>query len=94
LAKKTKSKSKHRNTSALVERVAALKDADVGLRLLAKPEVLAVSGCSFPTLWEMMLRGDFPRSRIVGGRSMWRSDEIDKWIADLKVRPLKGDVAA
>ncbi len=87
----TKSKSKHRNTSALVERVAALKDADVGPRLLTKPEVIAITGTSFPVIWAWMRDGKFPRSRIVGGRSMWRSDEIDQWLAGLPVRPLKGD---
>jgi predicted DNA-binding transcriptional regulator AlpA len=85
-SKKTKSK----RTSALVERTAALKDADVGLRLLSKPEVLAITGTSYPTLWQMMRDGRFPRARIHGGRSMWLSTEID-WLAGLKVRPLKGD---
>jgi predicted DNA-binding transcriptional regulator AlpA len=87
----TKTKSKHRNTAALVERVAALKDADVGQRLLGKPEVMAITGTSFPTIWAWMRAGTFPRSRVVGGRSMWRSDEIDQWLAGLPVRPLKGD---
>jgi hypothetical protein len=38
-----------------------------------------------------MRNGTFPRSRVVGGRSMWRSDEIDAWLAALPIRPLKGD---
>jgi predicted DNA-binding transcriptional regulator AlpA len=95
VANKSKSKAPkakpRRNTSALIARAAAFKQAEIGLRLLSKPEVLAVSGCSFPTLWEMMRRGDFPRSRILGGRSMWLSTDIDKWLAKLPVRPLKGD---
>jgi predicted DNA-binding transcriptional regulator AlpA len=36
-------------------------------------------------------RGQIPRSRIVGGKSMWLSSEIDSWLAGLPVRPLKGD---
>jgi len=40
-----------------------------------------------------MRAGTFPRSRIVGGRSMWRSDEIDAWMAALPIRRLKGDEA-
>jgi predicted DNA-binding transcriptional regulator AlpA len=83
----------HRNTSALVARVAALKDNDaLEVRLLSKPEVLAITGTSYPTLWQMMRDGKFPRARIHGGRSMWRSDEIDKWLAGLPLRPLKGDM--
>jgi hypothetical protein len=31
------------------------------------------------------------RSRAVGGKSMWRSDEIDAWLAALPVRAVKGD---
>jgi prophage regulatory protein len=87
VAKKSKSKPRK---SALVERATAFKD-DGGLRLLSKPEVLAISGCSFPTIWQMMRDGKFPRSRVVGGRSLWRSDEVDQWLAGLKIRPLKGD---
>jgi hypothetical protein len=38
-----------------------------------------------------MRRGAFPRSRIVGGRSMWLASEVSDWVAGLKKRPLKGD---
>jgi hypothetical protein len=31
------------------------------------------------------------RARVVGGRSMWFSTEIDQWLAGLPVRRLKGD---
>ena len=92
MTKTTKSKrTSSKRTSALVERAAALKDTDIGLRLLSKPEVLAITGTSFPTLWQWMRAGKFPRARIHGGRSMWLSTEIDEYLARLKVRPLKGD---
>jgi predicted DNA-binding transcriptional regulator AlpA len=60
-------------------------------RLLSKHEVLDISGCTYPTLWAWMRAGKFPRSRIVGGKSMWLSSEIDAWLEGLPVRPLKGD---
>ncbi|MGE0038018.1 MAG: helix-turn-helix transcriptional regulator [Xanthobacteraceae bacterium] len=60
-------------------------------RLLDKRSVLAITGTSYPTLWSWMRAGTFPRSREVGGRSMWLSSEIDAWIAALPVRKLKGD---
>jgi predicted DNA-binding transcriptional regulator AlpA len=63
------------------------------VRLLNRHEVLALAGCSYPTLWAWMRAGKFPRSRIVGGKSMWLSTELDKWLANLPVRPLKGDGA-
>jgi predicted DNA-binding transcriptional regulator AlpA len=61
------------------------------LRLLCKREVLAIVGATYPTIWEWMRAGKFPRGRIVGGKSKWRSDEIEQWLADLPLRPLKGD---
>jgi predicted DNA-binding transcriptional regulator AlpA len=60
-------------------------------RLLSKYEVMTITGLSYPTLWQWMRDGRFPRSRIVGGKSMWLSTEIDAWLAGLPVRPLKGD---
>jgi predicted DNA-binding transcriptional regulator AlpA len=61
-------------------------------RLLNKYEVMAISGVSYPTLWDWMRKGRFPRSLVVGGRSMWRSTEVDAWLAGLPLRPLKGDL--
>ena len=63
------------------------------LRMLAKPEVLLIAGVSYVTLWSWMRAGAFPRARIVGGKSMWRSDEVEAWLEALPVRPLKGDFA-
>jgi predicted DNA-binding transcriptional regulator AlpA len=53
--------------------------------------VLAIDGVSYPTLWSMMRAGTSPRSRVVGGKSMWSSSEIEPWLAALPVRQLKGD---
>ena len=75
------------------ERVEAAKARHAD-RLLTKPEVCAIAHVSYPTLWQWMLAGKFPRSRIVAGRSMWLSTEVDAWLAELPVRPLKGDAAA
>jgi predicted DNA-binding transcriptional regulator AlpA len=38
-----------------------------------------------------MRAGTFPRSRVVGGKSMWLLSEIEEWMAALPVRRLKGD---
>jgi predicted DNA-binding transcriptional regulator AlpA len=71
-------------------RVEAAK-ARLADRLLTKPEVCAIANVTYPTLWAWMLAGKFPRSRIVAGRSMWISTEVEEWTAALPVRPLKGD---
>ena len=62
-------------------------------RLLSKVDVLAVTGVTFPTIWAWMRAGTFPRGRIVGGKSKWLSSEVDAWLANLPLRPLKGDPA-
>lgn len=67
--------------------------ARLGARLLSKREVLAIVGVSYPTLWSMMRAGTFPRSRVVGGKSMWLSTDIEAWLATLPVRKLKGDAS-
>jgi predicted DNA-binding transcriptional regulator AlpA len=72
-------------------KAAALLATPGTVRLLDKNEVCAIAGVTFPTLWSRMRTGAFPRSRVVGGKSMWRSDEIDAWLAALPIRKLKGD---
>jgi predicted DNA-binding transcriptional regulator AlpA len=62
-------------------------------RLLSKSEVTEIARASYVTIWSWMRRGEFPRSRIVGGKSMWLSTEIEAWLAALPVRRLKGDAA-
>jgi predicted DNA-binding transcriptional regulator AlpA len=64
------------------------------VRLLDKHEVMRVTGTAWSTLYAWMRAGKFPRSRVVGGRSMWRSDEIRQWIDALPPRRLKGDEVA
>jgi predicted DNA-binding transcriptional regulator AlpA len=64
-------------------------------RLLLKSEVCAITGFSFPTIWQWMREGRFPRSRMIGNggssKSVWLSTEIEQWMAALPVRRLKGD---
>jgi predicted DNA-binding transcriptional regulator AlpA len=70
---------------------AARRATNLPMRLLNRHEIVAMSGFTYPSLWEMMRRGRFPRGRVVGGKTMWRSDEIEEWLAALPVRALKGD---
>jgi predicted DNA-binding transcriptional regulator AlpA len=70
----------------------ARRPPSLTLRLLTKPEILLIAGgVSYVTLWSWVRAGTFPRSRVVGGKSMWRSDEVQAWLDALPVRPLKGD---
>ena len=58
-------------------------------QLLTRQEVVALVGLTYPSIWLMMREGRFPRSRVVGGKSMWVASEIDAWVDALPVRPLK-----
>jgi predicted DNA-binding transcriptional regulator AlpA len=66
-------------------------------RLLYKPEVLRIVGCSYPTLWHMMRRDQFPRSIVVGtgvaARVAWLESEIREWIETRPRSRLLGDPA-
>lgn len=61
------------------------------IRLIYKTELLERVGLSYTTIWFMMREGRFPRSRVIGGRSAWLASEIDRFLAELPVRRLKGD---
>ena len=61
--------------------------------LLDRHQVCALANASYPTIWSRMRAGTFPRSRVVGGKSMWLLREIEEWMASLPVRRLKGDAA-
>jgi predicted DNA-binding transcriptional regulator AlpA len=70
------------------------EDVAQPVRLLDKREILAITGVTYPTIWKMMRDGSFPRGRVVGGKSKWRSDEVDEWLEGLPIRRLKGDEVA
>ena len=73
------------------ERLSAANQSQAPPRLLDKTEVCAIANVTFPTVWAWMRAGTFPRSRIVGGKSMWLSTEVEQWLAALPIRKLKGD---
>jgi predicted DNA-binding transcriptional regulator AlpA len=53
-----------------------LNENDDPLRVVYKPEALALVGVSFPTLWSLVRRGLFPAPRVVAGRTAWLRHEI------------------
>jgi prophage regulatory protein len=66
---------------------AAVKPA----RFISKTEVLDRVGASYPSIWQWMRDGRFPRSRELGGKVAWLESEIEAWIVNRPVRRLKGD---
>lgn len=60
-------------------------------RLLFRPELLEAVALSYPTIWLMMRKGTFPRSRQVGHRVAWLESEVVAWLEALPIKRLKGD---
>jgi predicted DNA-binding transcriptional regulator AlpA len=60
-------------------------------RLLNKSQLLDRVPLSYPSIWDAMKRGAFPRSRVVGRRVMWVEAEVDDWILQLEVKDLGSD---
>jgi prophage regulatory protein len=60
-------------------------------RLISKGEVLTRVAVSYPTIWQWMREGKFPRSRELGGKAVWLESEVEKWITSRPIRKLKGD---
>jgi len=84
-------KGKKKKSPPAKQVTAARQTTKLSASLLSRHEIVALSGFTYPWIWQMMMRGQFPRSRIVGGKSMWLASEIDAWLAALPIRPLKGD---
>ena len=68
-----------------------------GVRLLTKLQVMDRVGLAYCTIWTLMRQNRFPRSRALGGKSVWIQSEIEAWIASLPKRllkPLKAETEA
>jgi prophage regulatory protein len=58
------------------------------MRYLRQPEVLARIGVSWVTIWRWEKKGEFPRRRLLGGRTVgWLESEIDNWCAGREPQP-------
>lgn len=55
---------------------------DVGPRLLSIAQVIDKVGVKKSTIYNRVKVKTFPEWLVIGGRSLWREDEIDQWIAD------------
>jgi predicted DNA-binding transcriptional regulator AlpA len=68
------------------------KPSETPVRFLGRKEVENKVGVSYPTIWDWMRKGRFPRSRKIGDQKVsWLESEVDDWmISRPKVR-LKGD---
>jgi predicted DNA-binding transcriptional regulator AlpA len=82
--------------AAFAAKVGALRATcePLGVRLLSKAEVLAAVNVTYPALWKWMRDGKFPRSRLVGNKSMWLSTEVAAWLSNLPPTRSKGDASS
>ena len=59
------------------------------MKLLRLRQVCATTGLSRSVVYELMKRGEFPKSVRISTRSVaWRSTDVDAW---LNSRPVSGD---
>jgi predicted DNA-binding transcriptional regulator AlpA len=49
------------------------------VKFLSKAEVAELIGFTTVTVWKWICAGNFPRGLEVGGKTMWRADEIARW---------------
>jgi predicted DNA-binding transcriptional regulator AlpA len=61
-----------------------------GARLLDRRELTSKVNLTYPTIWKLMREGAFPRSVVIGGKTLWLEHEVDEYIARLPRRQLKG----
>ena len=86
----TKRQTNNGNPAQDVEDAAATAAAKPA-RFISKQEVIARVSVSYPTIWQWMRDGKFPRSRELGGRVVWLESEVEEWMANVPLRRLKGD---
>ncbi len=49
--------------------------------LLRLPAVIARTGCSRPTIYKAIARGDFPTPIKLGARAVaWQESQIEQWV--------------
>ncbi|MEE8502675.1 MAG: AlpA family phage regulatory protein [Kiloniellales bacterium] len=61
-------------------------------RLLTRKQLLEIVPFSYPTIWELMRRGAFPKALHIGAQKVaWREDEVRAWIDSRPRQELKGD---
>ncbi len=61
-------------------------------RLLTRKQLLEIVPFSYPTIWGLMRRGEFPKALLIGQQKVaWREDEIREWIDSRPRQELKGD---
>ena len=72
-----------------------------GLRFLTKAQCLALLGISATSLWELQVKADFPRARVLhsdptgtAGRSLFFAHEVEAWMLSRPTRVLRSDRSA
>jgi len=60
-------------------------------RLIDKAELLKRVPVTFPTIWQWMREGKFPRSRNIGGKAAWLESDIEAWIQARPKNVFKGE---
>ena len=65
--------------------------------LMSRAEVLELVGLTYPAVWALMDRGEFPRSVRISKTTnsvRWHRAEVEAWVASLPRTRLKSDKLA
>jgi predicted DNA-binding transcriptional regulator AlpA len=55
-------------------------------KYIDKRQLLARVPNSYPTIWKRMKDGKFPKPRVMGGKNVWREEEVNAYLALLDIR--------
>jgi predicted DNA-binding transcriptional regulator AlpA len=67
------------------------------LKFISKATMLQMVNKTWPTVWKWMQTLDdagkplFPRARNTGGNASWLESEVQDWIRNRPLQPIKGD---
>lgn len=66
----------------------SLEECPIPESLLSLKEVQRIAGnADRTTIWRWEKAGNFPRSRLIGGRRVWIASEIQDWLAVVVAQP-------
>jgi predicted DNA-binding transcriptional regulator AlpA len=61
------------------------------LKFISKATMLQMVNKTWPTVWKWMQEDQFPRARNTGGTASWIESEVQDWMRNRPLQPLKGD---
>jgi predicted DNA-binding transcriptional regulator AlpA len=61
------------------------------LIFISKRQLLQRVPYSYPTIWKLMRKGQFPRPRVMFGKNAWDAEAVDGFLRSLPQRQYTGN---